>query len=100
MKPLEQMMEELLRLYPNHHWELSMRMERDGGHGDLVSCIFAGFGYTNEDRDFMSAYINESGDVCEQDDPGAFELADWSLEWTYYALVKGIYDEVMKRRSK
>lgn len=100
-RSLEEMMWELISLYPGHHWELSMRRELDGGHGDPVFCIYAGLGdYDYESEEFIPVYINSKGDKCDENDPDAFELAYWSLDWTYYDLVKGIYDEVMKRRKE
>lgn len=104
-KSMNEMMEELMNLYPGNQWNFIYSMEKDAG-GEYVPGCFARFGklYYGEDSSddtFVILYLDDNGQAVDSEDfVTYYECADGGLETSPEQAVKMIYDEVMRRRHK
>ena len=99
-KTLDQMLDELLTLYPGTDWRIEIRRTQDQG-GTLVPsvCAMLGrYGISDAFDDFPPIYIDDKGEDVDSDDfEKYYEVGDAFIDSTVEDVVRSIYDEVMKR---
>lgn len=102
MNTLDQMLEELLALYPGTEWRIEIHRTRDPGGAMVPSvCAMLGrYGINDAFDDFSPIYIDDKGEEVDSDDfEKYYEVGDAFIDSAVEDVVKSIYDEVMKRKQ-